>query len=288
MTTLDPSTGRPLPTDAIQRVLFVAPKVHIYNIPPLTSNKGYTASTWTADNNKRLIFTARLRIFETAFPAADGNEIVKAAIVLEDPATGDLFAAAPYSSESVVEQVLDSSRFFAVRVQGEGGRKAVLGVGFEDRSDAFDFGVSLQEARKVQGLEKQPLGLAGGNKPPISADKIPEKKDFSLKEGETITVNIGGKGRRAREDVTSPSSASSVSSTFSIAPPPSATNPDPRFSEASFVSSDNDGNQTPFLPPPPSAEDVKAERRRSRGKTPPPPGSMEDLGFDDGEFGEFQ
>jgi len=39
----------------------------------------------------------------------------------------------------------------------------------------------------------------------------------------------------------------------------------------------------PFLPPPPSAREVKEERRRSRQNFSP-----QDLGFDDGEFGEFQ
>ena len=78
---------------------------------------------------------------------------MKTDILLEDPATGQLFAAAPYTAVTVVEQVLDSSRFFAVTVQGEGGRKAVLGVGFEERSEAFDFSVALQEVRKTLGIQ---------------------------------------------------------------------------------------------------------------------------------------
>lgn len=271
MTSVDPVTGRPLTADCIQRILFVAAKVHVYNIPPLTSNKGYTASTWTENNDARQIFTARLRILETAEPAPNGGETVKTDILLEDPSNGALFAAAPYNNAGAVEQVLDSSRFFAVRVVGEGGRKAVLGVGFEERSDAFDFGVSLQEVRKVQGLDKDTSG--GGRKAPgrgAVAEKAADKKDFSLKEGETITVNIGGKGRRQRDDDRSLSASSEANALFSIAPPPSG------------------GNAMPFLPPPPSAQDVKAERRRSRHNVAPEPGSNADLGFNDGEFGEFQ
>ena len=52
-----------------------------------------------------------------------------------------------------MEQVIDSSRFFAVRVI-DGPRKAILGVGFEDRSDAFDFGVALQEVRVIPVLDR--------------------------------------------------------------------------------------------------------------------------------------
>ncbi|TVY42730.1 Adaptin ear-binding coat-associated protein [Lachnellula occidentalis] len=262
MESIDPSTGRPLPADAIQRILFIAPSVHVYNIPPLTSTKGYVAATWTADNNKRQIFTARLRILETAIPTPNNEESVKTDILLEDPSNGQLFAAAPYTAAGVVEQVLDSSRFFAVRVEGEGGRKAMLGVGFEERSEAFDFSVALQEVRKTLGFDDN--GQAGGKKGSKEKEKIQEKKDFSLKEGETITVNIGGRGRRNQHKA---NQLSGDSSAFSLPPPPGGSS---------------------LLPPPPSAQDVRAQKRRSQIIELPKPGSIEDLGFDDGEFGEFQ
>ena len=278
MTSVDPSTGKPLPNDAIQRILFVASSVHVYNIPPLTSNKGYTASTWTADNNKRQIFTARLRILETAVPTPNGaGETVKTDLLLEDPSNGQLFAAAPYTSPSAVEQVLDSSRFFAVRVVGDGGMKAVLGIGFEERSEAFDFGVALQEARKVQGLDQVavPAGAKKASGKGGVEEKVPEKVDFSLKEGQTITVNIGGRGRRQKEksNDSSPPPPYGAVAPASIAPLPAG----------------GGGVKTiPFLPPPPSTQDLKAENRRSRQGLVPELAPATDLGFDDGEFGEFQ
>lgn len=180
---------------------------------------------------------------------------MKTDILLEDPATGQLFAAAPYTSVTVVEQVLDSSRFFAVTVQGEGGRKAVLGVGFEERSEAFDFSVALQEVRKTLGLlsvaERKNMGRERAK------EKVEERKDFSLKEGQTITVNIGGKKERRSEH---------AGGGFALEPPP----------------------EGGLLPPPPSAQEVKAQKRLSQTFSPPAPGSIEDMGFDDGEFGEFQ
>ncbi|KAH0565695.1 hypothetical protein GP486_000914 [Trichoglossum hirsutum] len=282
MTSINPSTGQPLPPDSIQRVLFIAANVHIYQIPPLTSTRGYSAAAWTADNNARQIFTARLRIIETAIPAPDGSEIITTDILLEDPSNGQLFAAAPYTTSAAVEQVLDSSRFFAVTVQGDGGRKAILGVGFEDRSEAFDFGVTLQEVRRVNKLDNL-SGASGrkGGRPAASLEKPQEKKDFSLKEGETITVNIGGRGRRNRDENRQPTPTnSSSSSSFSLPPPPSH----PRLN--------GEGNSTslPFLPPPPSAQDVKTQRRLSRQSLPPEGGgdTVANFGFDDGEFGEFQ
>ena len=267
METIDPATGRPLPADAIQRILFIAPSVHVYNIPPLTSTKGYVAASWTADNNKRQIFTARLRILETAIPTANNDETVKADILLEDPSNGQLFAAAPYTMTGVVEQVLDSSRFFAIRVEGEGGRKAVLGIGFEERSEAFDFSVSLQEVRKTLGIDDD--AKSGGKKPQKTAEKVQEKRDFSLKEGETIKVNFGSKGigRRLQEQ---PEQTGQSLGGFSLPPPPSY------------------GSGGSLLPPPPSANEVKARKRLSQNIEPPKQSSAEELGFDDGEFGEFQ
>ena len=83
----DPLTGQPLPANAIQRILYLANKVHVYQIPPATSTKGYQASTWTADNNKRQIFTARLRILETSIPGPADTEKVSTTLLLEQPAT---------------------------------------------------------------------------------------------------------------------------------------------------------------------------------------------------------
>jgi hypothetical protein len=248
MATIDPATGRPLEPDSIQRVLYIASMVHVYNIPPLTTTKGYTAATWTADP-KRHIFSARLRILETA-TLKGTSETVKTDVLLEDPKDGALFAAAPYTDPSVVEQVLDSSRFFAIRVMGDGGRKAVLGIGFEQRPEAFDFGVSLQEVGKVLGFDSQTGNQTAGK---AKAENPVKKMDYSLKDGETIHVTIGGKGRRLQRE-------------------------EKKEDSASFAA-------IPFLPPPPSAEDVKAQRRRS--KSPQPPNPI-DSGFDDGEFGEFQ
>ena len=45
-----------------------------------------------------------------------------------------------------------------------------------------------------------------------------------------------------------------------------------------------------LLPPPPSAQEVRKQKRLSQTFEPVEPvtQSAEDLGFDDGEFGEFQ
>ncbi|CAK7274741.1 hypothetical protein SEPCBS57363_006316 [Sporothrix epigloea] len=285
MSAIDPTTGQPLPANAIQRILFIGAKVLVYQIPPLTSTKGYTAATWTEDP-RRHIFTARLRVVETGIEQDDeqGNETtedVKVDIIFEDPANGQLFAAAPYTEASVVEPALDSSRFFAVRVQDGQGRRAVLGIGFEERPDAFDFGVALQEARKSIGGNMAGNTAGTAQEATTAAQKEADKKSYSLKEGETITINLGSKYRRNGPTASAASSedgkggSSGGLSGFSLPPPPPS------------------GASSPYsLPPPPPPKRRTANRRsvgdpsvlgqgQQQGK------STAELGFDDGPSGEF-
>ncbi|KAF4122987.1 adaptin ear-binding coat-associated protein 1/2 [Geosmithia morbida] len=261
MEVVDPATGAALPADAIQRVLFLTNTTHVYNIPPLPSTRGHMAAAWTEDPSRH-IFTARLRLLETSSADAD---LLKVDLVLEDASSGALFAAAPYANQSSVEPVIDSSRFFAITVRDPSGRKAVLGIGFEERSDAFDFAVALQAARRALGWEGPAATVAGA---PSRAD---EPRDYSLKDGEKITVNIGAKGlgrRRPRNDDETPASSENLQS-FALAPPP----PPP----AATTTPDTGGDGGAFsLPPPPSATDARRKRR-----------SVQQLGFDDGQFGEF-
>lgn len=250
----DPTTNQDLPDSAIQRIVFLTPNVHVYGIPPISSNKGFSAGSWTSPTQPtaQQIFTARLRIIETSI---DGK--IKADIVLEDGSNGELFAAAPYTSSAVVQQANDSSRFFAVRVVGEGGMKATLGIGFEDRSPAMDFNIALAEMRKVMwegGSSSSSRGSGTGKGHTVDETS---KQDFSLKEGEKIYIQVGSRGLRAAptEDSGNQNDGAAL---FSIAPPPPAAGkPQTAF---------------PSVAPPPA----------TTGK------SAQELGFDDGEFGEFQ
>ena len=82
------------------------------------------------------------------------------------------------------------------------------------------------------------------------------KQDFGLKQGEKIQIQLGSKGRRSAP-MSVATNQDESSALFSIAPPPGA------------AKSQNDS--APIAPP--SAVEGK---------------SAQDLGFDDGEFGEFQ
>ncbi|KAI9491603.1 adaptin ear-binding coat-associated protein 1 [Zychaea mexicana] len=206
-----------------ESVLLIIRECFVYKIPPRTAARGYRASEW-GDLGSSFLWKGRLRIL------AKGDSC---SIRLEDANTGELFALCPYNpATNSVEAVLDSSRYFVLKIEHEG-RHAFIGMGFQERSDAFDFNVALQDFTKQLQAEKKAAERAA------HADDLP-KKDYSLKEGQTISINIGNVGaKRNRPTATSSSSSSSSSSPAS-------------------------GGMVPLIPPPPSAAQVKQQQQQQR------------------------
>ncbi|GAK66935.1 adaptin ear-binding coat-associated protein 1 NECAP-1 [Moesziomyces antarcticus] len=209
-----------------ETVLFVARECFVYRVPPRSSTAGYKAGEW--GDMEAFLWKGRLRIMESSISPT-------CSIRLEDGDTGELFAECPYDVKGTsVEPVLDSSRYFVLRVESQGPdgakKKAYIGMGFQDRSDSFDFNVALQDWTK-----RQKAAASRGTNPETDdgalIDEGPSphlpsgpKKDFSLKEGETFAIKIpGGGGRKIT------SSSSSSSNTFGagfggaplLPPPPS-------------------------------------------------------------------
>ncbi|PWN52614.1 adaptin ear-binding coat-associated protein 1 NECAP-1 [Violaceomyces palustris] len=207
-----------------ESVLFVARECFVYRVPPRTSTAGYKAGEW--GDMEAFLWKGRLRVMEKGS---------KCEIRLEDSDTGELFALSPYDiSGTSVEPVLDSSRYFVLRVESDqpsgGKKKAYIGMGFQDRSDSFDFNVALQDWTNTLietfdrliltlGLvRRQKAAAAGpsddgqdgltGPSPHIPAGP---KKDFSLKEGETFSIKLPGGGGRKIGGLSSSSASASGS-----------------------------------------------------------------------------
>jgi hypothetical protein len=121
-----------------ETLLLLVKQVFIYKIPPRTTSKGVKAADWDVN---AFLWTGRMRVLQVNDDTCT--------LVFEDSKTGELFASCPYTSSSVVEQVTDSSRYFVIKIVDKvTGQHAFVGLGFPERSWAFDFQVALQEFLK--------------------------------------------------------------------------------------------------------------------------------------------
>lgn len=85
------------------------------------------------------------------------------------------------NAKSFLEQTVDSSRYFVVKIQGEGSREALIGFGFRDRDAAIDLREALQHYEKSLQRQEKAGSLTG-------SFSIPP-----MQEGEQIHVNHSGK-----------------------------------------------------------------------------------------------
>jgi len=187
----------------------------VYKIPPLTANEGHRANNW--GDLACPLWKGRLRIIENSKGAA---------LHFEDAQTGELFARAEYDPlRPSVEAVLDSSRYFVVRVE-DTGKKAYIGLGFAERTDSFDFNVTLQDYTKRHKAALNPISSESDEPSP----HVPAgpKKDYSLKEGQTFSISIPGRAAKETTPNNLPWSlnsnpvATSTNSTVPLLPPPPA------------------------------------------------------------------
>lgn len=188
-----------------ENVLLVKNEVFVYHIPPRQSNRGYRASDWRLDTP---LWTGRLRVI------AKGNELT---INLEDRNTGELYARCPVDEFPgiAVEPVLDSSRYFVIRLMDDNGRTMFTGIGFAERSDSFDLNVAVQDHFKwlKQESEANEALKKSINEPAL---------DLGFKQGQRIKLNLNT--RRTGDETNQKPSKSSVrlgsSLSGGLLPPP--------------------------------------------------------------------
>ena len=85
----------------------------------------------------------------------------------------------------------------------------MVGIGFPERNDSFDFIAALDDFKKQMRITK------GMDKPSNSGPS----KDYSLKEGEKITVNIPGLTNKKPQE-SKPASSQGFGGLKKLAPPP--------------------------------------------------------------------
>ena len=179
-----------------EATLLVVSTVYVYRIPPRPSAQGYKAGDWPDSD---LIWQGRLVVVER------GEQAV---IRLVDAQSGAAFAECPGAPGSV-EPVLDSSRYFVLRVEDPATKRhAFLGMGFQERSEAFDFNATLQDHDRRVADARALARRAAQPTPAV---------DYSLHAGQTIHVELKASptvaGAHSASSTSAPSSASAHHST---------------------------------------------------------------------------
>eukprot|EP00197_Chlamydomonas_leiostraca_P014473 CAMPEP_0202860684 /NCGR_PEP_ID=MMETSP1391-20130828/2313_1 /ASSEMBLY_ACC=CAM_ASM_000867 /TAXON_ID=1034604 /ORGANISM="Chlamydomonas leiostraca, Strain SAG 11-49" /LENGTH=292 /DNA_ID=CAMNT_0049539907 /DNA_START=226 /DNA_END=1105 /DNA_ORIENTATION=- len=174
-------------------------------------------------------------------------------IRIEDPNTDQEFAVCPvpYGKRTVsVEAVSDSSRYFVLRVEDRATKRhAFLGMGFDQRGDAFDFNEALMRHEKFVERSRAAAqvgasggelpgasGAAGGRQAPQAGQAAALREvaalyahhgDLGLKAGQTIHVNFkpkakAGEGGNAAgaPGPSAPTIIAPLGQGFKLAPPP--------------------------------------------------------------------
>ena len=164
------------PLDDHEVTLWTCKEMYVYQIPPLKSESGHRANDWNVD---KWLWSGRLRVVSC-------GALLK--VILEDATSGELFATCPCKDphSKAVDPVVDSSRYFVLRIESGDGKHAFIGMGFRDRNESYDFNATLQDHWRSVEREKEAAELEAK----LAAQPL---KDLSLKEGEKMSINVPGR-----------------------------------------------------------------------------------------------
>ncbi|KAL7600122.1 hypothetical protein Lser_V15G27089 [Lactuca serriola] len=202
--------------ESFEHTLLVVREVSVFKIPPRSTSGGYKCGEWLQSDK---IWSGRLRVVS----CKDRCEIR-----LEDPNSGDLFAACfvyPGQRENAVESVLDSSRYFVLKIEDGTGKHAFIGLGFTERNEAFDFNVALSDHDKYVKRENE---KEDGEASDANHIDIHPAVNHRLKEGETIRISVknkpaSGSGMLSSAGLSGGPAGTGNIKPLSLAPPPSST-----------------------------------------------------------------
>lgn len=149
----------------VERVRATIQNAHVFKLPPKQSASiGWRGADW-----KEKVWQGTVKVVERGDLTS---------VLLVDRSQGSIFAVCPVK-EGAVDRCVDSSRYFVLRIENANGRHMFIGLAFNERNDAFDFNISLEDAKREREQEKNPVKIDFG-----------PRKDYSIKEGEKIKVAI--------------------------------------------------------------------------------------------------
>mmetsp|Transcript_697 Transcript_697/g.1296 ORF Transcript_697/g.1296 Transcript_697/m.1296 type:complete len:282 (+) Transcript_697:246-1091(+) len=209
-------------------------EVFVYRIPTLRSSGGHRAEDWDLSTPLQTCSLTVERRDDTLAislcskrPKENGpkgaTEDVLFALCLVD------LDSPKKKVEHFVDSVVDSSRYFVVRISDtKTGRHANIGVGFRERDDASNFRMALQEYERSLERERaaEAMHMAYEEGSSVSSEEraspaLPEMRDLTLKEGEKIHIDLKGKSTKVKD--TKPVKAGSSGGALPLLkkPPPS-------------------------------------------------------------------
>ncbi|KAL3918011.1 MAG: hypothetical protein SGPRY_006173 [Prymnesium sp.] len=167
----------------VESLLWTCKECYVYQIPPLKSESGHRANDW--DVNKWL-WSGTLKV------VAKGNTL---SVLLVDNDTGQLFASCPMTDpdSKAIDRVIDSSRYFVLRIDDGQGRHAFIGMGFRDRNFSYDFNATLQDHWKSVERQKE----AEEWRAEMESRSSEQMRDLSLKDGEKLNIKVNVPGKSA-------------------------------------------------------------------------------------------
>lgn len=181
------------PADAfeLERTLFIERNVWFYQVPSgQVTSMAPRADAWDPEHplltGSVLVVQKGDACFVQLFePKAEDAE---ASVV------PTLFAQCPLQItrelhlDVYVHDCVDSSRYFMLRVEDEqSGRCAFVGIGFPDRTAAFNFKATLQDYAKY--VQRQ-LDVQHVEAVETAEQTLVKKQDLSLPQGTTIRINL--------------------------------------------------------------------------------------------------
>lgn len=185
-----------------------------HQIPPKRTAMGHRAEQW---NVERWIREVRLKVV---------SQGAACRVVLVDKESDELFAVAPIppgiSIDVVVEPVLDSSRYYVLRVEdtSEGRtRHAFIGIGFRHRPHSSDFSAALYEHRRF--LQKKAEAEKRTEAWEVQEQRSPV--DYSIHGSITVNVKNTTVPTRKLSDTKTKDVFQTLGGSLDIPPPPRPT-----------------------------------------------------------------
>ena len=128
-----------------ESLLWTCKECYIYKIQPLKNESGHRANDW---NVNEWLWQGALKV------TSKGNTLI---IVLHDPKTFEIFATCPQKEKGngAIDRVIDSSRYYVLRLDDGKGNHAFVGLGFREREDSYDFNATMQDHWKSIAVKRK-------------------------------------------------------------------------------------------------------------------------------------